>query len=977
MFKQILFLLASLSLVVGCNSGVHSNQPVINSTLQAHESQIETPLALTIDNSATIPVFNHEPTIARLTVRNNTSSTISQISYLSISSNNKNGKLLNSSECSSIAGNSSCILEFMTPEMKPSENASSLITAHYPLAAKNQEFSQIINYKWQANTDLAINSDVSLNGYGTDTGYATIYIYGRLAHSVYKVSADKPAFSLQLESSQSLQVIPVQVKSSLFSSLLTGKVSVFADDGNTQVRAENTLLSATKDNPSDLMVSTPDYSMDSKLALFNEQTLFIQNRGLSNLSEPLQLIRHQFRLAMTVSASDCPEMLNPGYACSVKIRDLNHHANNSIFKNRLNIQKTATRDIPSDGLSSYTPLIDISLSESGMVHLYGDVNKLVTLTLTNRGTESLYWISIPKPQVVSGNVSVNIEYDGCTSESGIGTEQSCQIVYSLIDNNIEDINRADLQINFFITGFYSDTTRKVYQYNRVIPVMYALASDTAQISTSVSNPDIQITGDGKESLEFIIKITNNGNTPAKPFMTFFDTQLPEYLRSSSDCPNSLAPFGSLGDSCNIRMRLGQYLSYTQINDILKLSLMYRDFTFPSESTGYGRVSASIAYRILPLPKIQYLPSPNVSATASVSALAIASNLQDKLCVAYEDSANLAQIPVKCYDGNGWSDLPMVNYLTQYQLDGQLKYPEQKRSQLQLEFNRSVTTKPYTTIEPDLYLSFIAHDGNRSIPVVEEKGERDNLWINDSIPRAVSSIGSMSVGLGSYYSTDAYLAYTESKDGIESIVNIYRKPSSSHDFSVYSTESVTIKSNYASIAGLNSGSGLLAFINSAGYLDIRNLSVPTASYGCNATPISTAGVSNPLLPIRLGAGSGFVPKTFVAITNANRINIIAGPSCTWGQINSDNEFPANSTPLKSYLTTLNAADTMDGDFYLLYSIGPDKYAVAVYSARRNPRWQHIALPPSFVKPDLTIGENGIPYVAIVDDGGIKVLKLNVY
>lgn len=178
--------------------------------------------SLTLEKAATVPVLDGKATLAGVYVHNNTGKSINGIRYASVDTGSNLDSahidIVNLTNCTTIAANSSCLLSFTTPNLGVGQSGSTIIDVSYD----GQHSKQLINYRYYSSNDYSgVNfSDGSTSLYGTND-YATVYAFVGKSQSQTKVGFNASNPSLAVSSGltngsvdiASSQVIPLEIRS--------------------------------------------------------------------------------------------------------------------------------------------------------------------------------------------------------------------------------------------------------------------------------------------------------------------------------------------------------------------------------------------------------------------------------------------------------------------------------------------------------------------------------------------------------------------------------------------------------------------------------------------------------------------------------------------------------------------------------------------------------------------------------------------
>ena len=589
-----------------------------------------TATAITIDNAGVIPVFGNSSTSTVVYVHNNTTQSISGISYSSVANSAKAHTSLSSkfsnllklnnslnsvdgSQCATIAAGQSCPLAIVTPPLSGSSLQGSLkIKASYSLNKKAISFSQIINYaQVQNNQQTAgakFKAGVDISGYGNPTGYATIYLYGSGQGQVYNVSSmtlNKPAVSIvngniSGHQIQSNFVQAVEVSSPILASSLNATITV---NSNTlslaSTPANNAIKSATKSLKSGKsLLGSGQFSNSVDLAVEPVSAGAILNTGLvplintvngTSVSLLVQNGGNQTAVLGGVSAaagisalSGCSgETLAPAASCTV-----NFSVTESGGSGNITIPYSGGSASSIDANVTWfngvgAALVSMSASSNPLT-FSATVGGSTTITVTNIGGYTLSNIIIPTPVVLGGSATAVLANDTCSSQA-LAINASCSYAVNVADS-ATDLNQ---QINLGFRASYAGTSG-TQTYNRVMPLGYSSTAYGAVIGLAPVDPSLTISGNNFESTTQVLTISNSGNLPAN--ISGVLSGNPAYLtESATTCGASLAA----ESSCTSTLKFGP--TYSAAGDTGASSYTV-DYTAVGQ-TPSGTVVSSIGWTV--------------------------------------------------------------------------------------------------------------------------------------------------------------------------------------------------------------------------------------------------------------------------------------------------------------------------------------------------------------------------------------------
>ena len=554
-----------------CNGGVDS------------QTTPATPTMVSIDATATVPVFAGTSTTSVIYVHNNSDMPISNIKY-SIQDNSgqnnpdTNQFMLTTSSCSVIAAHGSCSLGFTTPILKAkSAQGSAIITAKYP----HGYFKQIINYAQVQNGSRpgVYGSDATIHSYGNASGYATVYLYAGGQNQSYKLqnfSSNNTSITINQPSSNSLtsgQVVAVEVSTKSINSLTNNQVSnmktatMHVNYTNLATQTTGTTLVGLTVAP----ISNGPVLTSGSVPIIDVQTsvngqLLVVNSG--NSAANISAITPPSGVSLGSGSNACSTSipLAAGASCTVYFSVSQAGGSNAVtiaYDNGDTLSQNITWYNPVGGA-----LLQMTASPSTLSFNSGfsaTVGRQTTVTVTNIGGYDLTGISIPAESNTNGGhaTATTSTALACQNSSGVSTGTTlpvgglCTYAITLADTVAE----SNMNMLLFIAGNYTNSSgSQIYQ--RGVNISYTVnpVYGTATLSlnpTSIavngtSTATITVTGASSSAgtQTFNIASSNTGVATVSPSSCSIN------LSSSNTC--SVTVSGVAVGSTNISATNAQY-----------------------------------------------------------------------------------------------------------------------------------------------------------------------------------------------------------------------------------------------------------------------------------------------------------------------------------------------------------------------------------------------------------------------------------
>lgn len=611
-FVRILGLCALLTLVA-CSNSINNNSGGAPSSLVIEN-------AITIDNAGVIPVFSNKPSSTLIYVHNNSSTTISNIKYSIVNTNDSaNVGLLDGSQCSSIAAAQGCALQITTPNLTMQQNQGSmLIKADYQVAKQMHSFSQLINYAavdTNANQNgVKFKSGATIYGYGHSIGYATLYLYTSGMNQNYtitefninqpslKFNPNLSGLTLSANSVQAVEISSPILQSSISaiatvqSNLLQPNMQKLNSD-NSDLKSLKVNKSLQSNNSSDSVSISVEPSaagailtsgfvplINTASATGTSATMLIQNAG----NQVAEVGSVSADVGITNLSGCSNTTLTPGGVCSITF-----NVTESGGSGNITVEYTGGSNNSISGNVTWfngagAALVGMSI-ENNPLSFSATVGATTQVTVTNLGGYTLNNIVIPSPRVVGGSATAEIlsgvPIDECVTGGELAVGGSCS--YSVAVNDSQtDLNQ---QINLGFQASYAGASG-IVNYSRVVPLTYSSTSYGAIIVLSPLSA-MSISGDNLESATQELTISNNGAATAD-LTSLGLINNPAYLTANNgNCSSSLAA----ESSCTAQIKLGPVSGYLESSGVANYVVNYAAVG----QTSAGIESTSVAWSVAP------------------------------------------------------------------------------------------------------------------------------------------------------------------------------------------------------------------------------------------------------------------------------------------------------------------------------------------------------------------------------------------
>lgn len=574
-----------------------------------YEVNVGTQSAITIDNAGTIPVFENSSSSTVVYVHNNTNYSISNISYTMVANtshtkfstrlnsllkNSRNLASIDASQCAIIAAGQECPITIVTPLLSEGSTQGSFeIKADYLLNNQSQSFTQLINYVQVRNNThtegAKFQSGATISGYGNNTGYATIYLYGSGQNQVYAVNrltANKPSISIingniSGQQIQSNFVQAVEISAPISSSALSAHVTVVSKN----VESSNLFT----DNASIQVISTATGAFLNAgnvpfidTAQESNGMMIVQNSGNANA-----VIGSITANAGITNLSGCSGVvLAPAASCIIKFNVTGSAGNGQItvaYSSETSNSKVAG-DITWFN-SSNSAVASINIANNPLTFT-ATIGATTTVTVNNIGDYAFNHINIPQPVTLGGHASAVIVNDHCSAVTSLAVGASCSYDIVVTDNEVDE----NQQIRLGFAANYTNISG-AQDYSTSSLLTYTSTPNRAVVSISPASLNMVISGNKVESITQILTVSNNGSLTANLTSIGLKNN-PAFLNvESSTCGAML----KVESSCNIFLKLGPAFSREESTGIATLFINYTS----SGDVHFGSASSNINWTVQP------------------------------------------------------------------------------------------------------------------------------------------------------------------------------------------------------------------------------------------------------------------------------------------------------------------------------------------------------------------------------------------
>lgn len=539
--------------------------------------------ALSIDQSAPIPILSSGVTNTQLFVHNNTKKEIRNIKFNVLE--HDSAKLIKISQasktrCETIGAGQSCALEITTPTAEGTDfKGSSIIQAQYiDASGSKKEFNTVASYA-QINASnvsgVEFSGNVSVAANSKSSQYATLYIYGGGNSEIHKVKSmklDKPGFKitqgdLSGREIQSDYVQAVEIAIPASASLASAKIMTELD----LINSKNINRVALKSgNNAQAVVNAVPSDNGALLTVGQAAVLNLTNSSVGSF--PVVNSGNAEATNLNIVAPDGITILTGDNSCGSSLAANGYcYVHYKITSSYTTGSEMINLNYDGGNVTSLSNLIDWYRTGAAMVSMVATNSPMsfprlvgsatTTVTVTNSGAYNLTGLNIPTPVVVSGSATPTISNNTCGADLDIGA--SCHYDVSVASAT----EQSNSQINLRFSGSYQKNGATT-TYSRVLPFTFTVVPSLPSLSVDTLN--LSIVGNNRESVTQSLVIHNNGNHAAS-INTSGLVNPPAYV-TSAGTPCTSVPAGGSCQTASIK--LGPVAASTALATTVNYNVTY-------------------------------------------------------------------------------------------------------------------------------------------------------------------------------------------------------------------------------------------------------------------------------------------------------------------------------------------------------------------------------------------------------------------
>ncbi len=580
--KSLLLSIIVASGIIGCSSS-GGGQSDGGSSTPGTTSYNEVPL--TISAPSIIPVLGKNSTNTVMFVHNNTTKSISNISYSVLGSNNSNKIIIDPQSadgCSVIPAGGVCRVGIVTPI--GSSQGSNLIQAQYqnPNNKAKTTYTQLFQYQEMNNLTNGVpfttnTGSLALDGKGKGSRALYYYIPGS---STYKVST-----------STSSPAITIRDRTLADNQEAIGNITVFAYDIDVPLSIEGSKLSSAG---SYLIEVDTQSSSDGKkfssveLGAQTVATTPIISLGLASVANSTSESQIQIPVfnsgtatatqvqasltgastGATILDNNCASELTANSGCLVTV---------AIPQNSTNTDNLRVTYAPSSSETLSSANTSLAWYKSGKEPVIGYNYTLPTfystqgtnldVTLTNQiagslavTVQSIQFVPSASSATATASVNLTTGLKPCSSNV-LSAGNSCTFSVNINDSQVQSGNGV-----FLLTGKKPDGR----SYTRYLNINYVASSYNSLLALTSSEPAFKVLGDSASISSKVFTLINTGAAPAvlESFVAgenVANVQTSWFSTKESGGPVICKKGVTLnqGDSCNFTIAIGP-VAYSSI-----------------------------------------------------------------------------------------------------------------------------------------------------------------------------------------------------------------------------------------------------------------------------------------------------------------------------------------------------------------------------------------------------------------------------
>lgn len=581
--KSLLLSMVVTSGIIGCSSSSNGSSNG-GGSIPGTTSYKEVPL--TISAPSIIPVLGKNSTNTVMFVHNNTTKSISNISYSVIGGNN-NSKILidqkSAGGCSVIPAGGVCRVGIVTPS--GSSQGSNLIQAQYqnPNDKTKTAYTQLFQYQEMNNLNNGVpfttsTSTMALDGKGKGSQALYYYIPG---NSTYKVSASisSPAVIIRDQTLANNQDaignvtvfaydidVPLNIDNSKRSSSGSYLIEVGSQSISEGKKSSNITLGAQIATNTPLislgLTSIVDSSHESQIEIP------VLNSGTS-VAAQMQASLTGTSTGASVLSNTCGSQLAAGVGCLITVSIPQNSTNTDNLRVMYAENGSETMSAANTSLAWYKSGVEPVVSYTySLPTFYATQGTNLDVTLTNQITGSLP-VTVQSVQFISGassataSASVNLAsgVKPCSTNQ-LSAGNSCTFSVNVNDSQAQPSGNSV----FLLTGKKPDGSL----YKRYLNVNYVATSYNSLLALTSSNTPFTLVGDTASVSQKVFTLINTGAAPAVLESIVAGESVTNVQKSWFTTVESggavICKQGvtlNQGDSCNFTIKMGP-LAYTDI-----------------------------------------------------------------------------------------------------------------------------------------------------------------------------------------------------------------------------------------------------------------------------------------------------------------------------------------------------------------------------------------------------------------------------
>ena len=599
---------------------------------------VSNPVAISIDDAGTVPLFGLSQTNGIIYVHNNTNQAIGNIVYSSSASGGSSSTslknplrarkltgnlrdsysfldLARAKSCETIPANSFCTLYFTTPA--GALQGSAVIKASYTFDSKPRVFSQIINYA-QAITKKGVyfTSGVTIHNYNQGKiGYGVVYVYGGGTSSRYDIKSmttNVASMKITQNNLTGYQLSSGLVQAVEISAMFNGPASTSSMQadvgyngeldmnavgvGTGEIYSDKATIGAYPVTNGPILITGLAPLIDTVNGLVESGYFPVINPGNQDELAASYVPGSNLSIDNTV-ATPCGSTISIGGSCN-----LGYKIESNVSSGSSNITINYSNGSVAQNITWYnsesSPLLELFANGGSTIPLSGLATNTVNVNVVNVGGQSMFNITQSESIPAGNHVTATHSAGNCAGATltpfGSGASSSCSYTESLTATS--SASESTGFVVLAVDASYNNGT--VQSYSRSTIANYTLSANAAVLQiTPAGLQHMQIAGNNSESATLLLTVQNVGPVQGTIGAESFSPVLPFFTKSGACISGKTLNYL---ESCTKTIVLGPY---NESANLTTGESGFESYLVPYSGQGQtllgAKVVESIAYVITP------------------------------------------------------------------------------------------------------------------------------------------------------------------------------------------------------------------------------------------------------------------------------------------------------------------------------------------------------------------------------------------